>query len=61
MDNNLGQILTFTIEGKFVNNVVEKGDGPTEMPIITDFAYDSQNNEIYVIGTGITQVESLQA
>jgi hypothetical protein len=57
LDSKLGQLLTFTNQGEFVNNVVEKGDGPTEMPSISDFAYDYQNDEIHVISPGIMQVK----
>lgn len=56
-DVKIGQLLTFTSKGEFVNNVVEKGDGPTEMPEITTFAYDDDKEELYVIGPGNMQVK----
>ncbi|MBB6327317.1 hypothetical protein FHS59_002960 [Algoriphagus iocasae] len=56
-DVKIGQILNFTSDGEFINNVVEKGDGPTEMSAINNFAYDSKKEELYVIGPGNMQVK----
>nr|WP_245405105.1 6-bladed beta-propeller [Algoriphagus sp. AGSA1] len=57
LDNNLDALLRFNSRGEILNRICKIGDGPTEMPGISDFAYDSDKDEVYVIGPGIMQVK----
>ena len=40
------QLLKFSAKGKFIKNLIKKGDGPGE--IKEDFAYSISKNEIYI-------------
>ena len=46
LDLNFGNLIRFTREGKVLNRIGEKGEGPEEMPEIVDFAYDRENDEL---------------
>ncbi|WBL43832.1 6-bladed beta-propeller [Algoriphagus halophytocola] len=52
LDDKLEQLLQFTTNGEFINSLVDKGEGPTEMPSISDFAFDHEKEEVYVISPG---------
>ncbi|MEP0711727.1 6-bladed beta-propeller [Algoriphagus sp.] len=57
LDEKLEDLIRFTSEGKVLNRICKKGDGPTEMPAISDFAFDPDKDEIYVISPGNMQVK----
>jgi hypothetical protein len=46
LDPNFGNLIRFTSDGKILNRISEKGDGPEEMPEVVDFAYDRENDEL---------------
>ncbi len=46
LDPNFGNLIRFSPEGKVLNKIGPRGDGPAEMPEIVDFAYDGEKDEL---------------
>lgn len=56
-DNELDNLLNVDFKGNIINRICEIGEGPDQMPSISDYAFDSIREEIYVIGPGNFRVK----
>ena len=57
LDKNLDALLRFNSKGEILNRICNLGDGPSEVPGISDYTYDFLKDEIYVVSPGVLQVK----
>ncbi len=57
LDKNLDALFRYDSQGQLLNRICKIGDGPAEMPGVSDFVFDPGKEELYVIASGSLQVK----